>query len=112
MDLLFLHVNHDAGPMLIINIDGKVNVLQIENIILRCLLLPSSNVFIIVSPTKCCIDILLIKQILKKLADEPTTLLSILLFASSHVLLCKIFLAVVIDHLVINPFFVISSSFL
>ncbi len=37
---------------------------------------------------------------------------SILSLASSLVLLCKIFLAVVIDHLVTNLFFVISSSFL
>ncbi len=44
MDPLFLHVSHDACPVLIIDIDGKVNILQIGNIILGCLLLPSSNV--------------------------------------------------------------------
>jgi hypothetical protein len=66
MDLHFLDVNHNACPMLIIIIDGNVNVLQIENIIPGRLLLPSRNVFVIVPPTKCCINILLIEQILKK----------------------------------------------
>ena len=82
LDPLFLHVNHDACPMIIINIDNKVNVLQIENIIPRCLLYSFRNVNIIVPPTKCCIGIHLIKQILKK--NEKMNQIHFCPFSCSH----------------------------